>query len=47
METGDATVVRRASAAVVNIAEWKMRASTQPDQPPRVPSRKWWKFRVV
>jgi len=35
METGDATVVRRASAAVVNIAEWKTRASTQPGQPPR------------
>jgi serine protease Do len=35
MEIGDAQIVRQASAAVVNIAEWKVRAATQPDQPPR------------
>jgi S1-C subfamily serine protease len=35
MEVGDAAIVRRASPAVVNIAEWKVHAATQPDQSPR------------
>ena len=35
MEVGDAEIVRQASAAVVNIGEWKVRAATQPGQPPR------------
>ncbi len=35
MEVGDAQIVRQASAAVVNIAEWKVRPATQPNQPPR------------
>jgi serine protease Do len=35
VETGDAVIIRQASSAVVNIAEWKVRAATQPDQPPR------------
>ena len=35
METGDAAIVKQASPAVVNIAEWKVRAATQPDQSPR------------
>ena len=35
MEIGDAQIVRQASAAVVNIAEWKVRAAAQADQPPR------------
>jgi serine protease Do len=34
MEVGDAAVVRQASPAVVNIAEWKLRAATQPGQSP-------------
>ena len=43
MEVGDAAIVRRASPAVVNIAEWKVHAATQPDQSPRrvkVPMRR-------
>ncbi len=35
IEGGDAAIVKQASPAVVNIAEWKVHASTQPDQPPR------------
>jgi serine protease Do len=35
MEVGDAEIVRQASPAVVKIAEWKVRAATQPNQPPR------------
>ena len=35
METGDAAIVRQASPAVVSIAEWKVRAATQPDKPSR------------
>src|ERR1700751_2992144 len=35
MEVGDAEIVRQASAAVVNIAEWKVRPAAQPNQPPR------------
>jgi hypothetical protein len=32
METGDAAIVRQDSPAVVNIAEWKVHAATQPNQ---------------
>jgi serine protease Do len=35
METGDATVVRRATAAVVNISTWKVRAAPNPGESPR------------
>lgn len=35
METGDAAIVRQASPAVVNIAEWKVHAATSPEQSPR------------
>ena len=35
METGDAAIVRQASPAVVNIAEWKVHTPTQPGQSPR------------
>ncbi len=35
MELGDAAIVRQTSPAVVNIATWKVRAATQPDQSPR------------
>jgi serine protease Do len=35
LETGDAAIVKQASPAVVNIAEWKVRAATQPNQSPR------------
>jgi serine protease Do len=35
MERNDAAIVRQASPAVVNIAEWKMRPGTQPNEAPR------------
>ena len=35
LETGDAAIVQQVTPAVVNIAEWKARAATQPGQPPR------------
>ena len=35
METGDAAVVKQASPAVVNIAEWKVHTPTRPGQSPR------------
>ena len=35
LETGDAAIVKQASPAVVNIAEWKVHSSTQPDRSPR------------
>jgi serine protease Do len=35
METGDAAAVRHASPSVVNIAEWKVNAPTEPGQSPR------------
>jgi serine protease Do len=35
METGDAGIVQQVSPAVVNFSEWKVRAATQPNQPPR------------
>jgi serine protease Do len=35
MEPNDATIARQATPALVNIAEWKVRANTDPNQPPR------------